>query len=114
MPEPSDEPAPPAASPRGCSYRVAAGALVIVVVRHQKRSGYSTERTHFPAALCAINKGKSKKLDADRVSADEILPEYDFSRARPNKYAARYPKGGIVVTLDPDAVIGAENTGHAR
>jgi hypothetical protein len=32
---------------------------------------------------------------------DEILPEYDFSRARPNKYAARYPKGSIVITLDP-------------
>jgi hypothetical protein len=61
-----------------------------------------------------MKNGNSKKVDADRVSADEILPEYDFSRARPNKYAARYPKGGIVVTLDPDAVIGAENACHAR
>jgi hypothetical protein len=25
---------------------------------------------------------------------DEILPEYDFSRARPNKYAARYASRG--------------------
>jgi hypothetical protein len=33
---------------------------------------------------------------------DEVLPEYDFSRARPNKYAPRYAKGSIVVTLDPD------------
>jgi hypothetical protein len=49
-----------------------------------------------------MKKGKSKKLDVDRTSADEILPEYDFSCARPNKYAGRYPKGGIVVTLDPD------------
>jgi hypothetical protein len=49
-----------------------------------------------------MKKGKSKKLGADRISADEILPEYDFSRARPNKYAARYLKGGIVVSLDPD------------
>ena len=31
-----------------------------------------------------------------------MRPEYDFSRARPNKYAARYAKGGLVVTLDPD------------
>ena len=35
---------------------------------------------------------------------DDILPEYDFSRARPNKYAARYPKGSLVVTLDPEVV----------
>jgi hypothetical protein len=31
-----------------------------------------------------------------------MLPEYDFSSARRNKYAARYAKGSIVVTLDPD------------
>lgn len=33
---------------------------------------------------------------------DDILPEYDFSRARPNKYASRYKKGSLVVTLDPE------------
>jgi hypothetical protein len=33
---------------------------------------------------------------------DEILPEYDFSRARPNKYAARYASGSVVVVLEPD------------
>ena len=37
-----------------------------------------------------------------QVGIDEILPEYDFSRARPNKYASRYVRGSIVVTLDPD------------
>ena len=31
-----------------------------------------------------------------------MLPEYDFSRARRNKYASRYAKGALVVTLDPD------------
>ena len=36
------------------------------------------------------------------VGIDDVLPEYDFSRSRPNKYAARYRKGGLVVTLDPD------------
>jgi hypothetical protein len=36
------------------------------------------------------------------VGADEVLPEYDFSRSRPNKYASRYAKGALVVTLDPD------------
>jgi hypothetical protein len=43
-----------------------------------------------------------KPRRARQVGLDEVLPEYDFSRARPNKYAARYAKGGVVVTLDPD------------
>ena len=30
------------------------------------------------------------------------MPEYDFRKARRNKYASRYAKGSIVVTLDPD------------
>jgi hypothetical protein len=38
----------------------------------------------------------------DQVDADEILPEYDFSGARPNKYASRYAAGSNVVVLDPD------------
>jgi hypothetical protein len=45
---------------------------------------------------------KARKVTARQVGVDEVLPEYDFSRARPNKYAARYAKGSIVVTLDPD------------
>ena len=49
-----------------------------------------------------MKRGKGKKAGADRVPVDEILPEYNFSRARPNPYAARYAKGGIVVTLDAD------------
>lgn len=45
---------------------------------------------------------KAKKATARQVGVNEVLPEYDFSRARPNKYASRYAKGSIVVTLDPD------------
>ena len=45
---------------------------------------------------------KAKKAPALQVGVDEILKEYDFSRARPNKYASRYAKGSIVITLDPD------------
>ena len=37
-----------------------------------------------------------------KIDPDEILPEYDFSRARSNKYASRYKKGALVVTLDPE------------
>jgi hypothetical protein len=33
---------------------------------------------------------------------EEILPEYDFSRASRNKYASRYAAGSTVVVLEPD------------
>jgi len=36
------------------------------------------------------------------VDADEILPEYDFSRARRNKFASRYAADSMVVVLEPD------------
>jgi hypothetical protein len=36
------------------------------------------------------------------ASADEVLPEYDFSRSRPNKFASRFQEGSAVVVLDPD------------
>ncbi len=36
------------------------------------------------------------------AGADEILPEYDFSRASRNKYASRYAAGSVVVVLDRD------------
>jgi hypothetical protein len=49
-----------------------------------------------------MRKNEARKTRARQVGADEILPEYDFSRARPNKYASRYAKGSIVITLDPD------------
>ena len=49
-----------------------------------------------------MKKNDVKKTPGRRVGVDEILPEYDFSKARPNKYASRYAKGAIVITLDPD------------
>jgi len=50
-----------------------------------------------------------KDLGKDPVEADEILPEYDFSRARPNKYASRYAAGSNVVVLDPDVAAAFPN-----
>jgi hypothetical protein len=49
-----------------------------------------------------MKKAKPGKVASRRSGKDGLRPEYDFSRARPNKYAARYAKGSIVVTLDPD------------
>ena len=43
-----------------------------------------------------------RRAKATAVAEDDILPEYDFSRARPNPYAARYAAGSNVVVLDPD------------
>ena len=46
-----------------------------------------------------------KKRNGKRVSEvgpDDILPEYDFSKGRRNKYAARYREGTNIVVLDPD------------
>ena len=37
-----------------------------------------------------MKKRHRKATAAGQVGRDEILPEYDFSRAQPNKYAARY------------------------
>jgi hypothetical protein len=36
--------------------------------------------------------------------ADELLPEYhfDYSKARPNRFAASCPPGGRLVVLEPD------------
>lgn len=36
------------------------------------------------------------------VAADKILPEYDFSHARPNPYAQRVVSGGHLVVIEPD------------
>jgi len=49
-----------------------------------------------------MKKSKTPDLAVAEVGEDEILPEYDFSRAGPNKYAARYQKGSLTITLDPE------------
>jgi hypothetical protein len=49
-----------------------------------------------------MKKAQTKRPAANRSDIDEILPEYDFSHARRNKYATRYLPGSVVVVLDPD------------
>jgi hypothetical protein len=49
-----------------------------------------------------MKKTRTKGKSADRTGIDEILPEYDFSRASRNTYAARYAAGSTVVVLEPD------------
>ena len=45
---------------------------------------------------------KTKSVRRKRHSREDMLKEYDFQRARPNKYAPRYARNTLVVTLDPD------------
>ena len=49
-----------------------------------------------------MKKAHAKSKSAREVDTDDILPEYDFSKGRRNKYAARYAEGTNVVLLDPD------------
>jgi hypothetical protein len=44
-----------------------------------------------------MKREQAKGRETGRVDVDEILPEYDFSRAGPNKYASRYAAGSVVV-----------------
>ena len=56
----------------------------------------------------------SKKKATSKPDVDEILPEYDFTRASPNKYASRYAAGSAVVVLDPDVAAAFPSSAEAN
>ena len=57
---------------------------------------------------------KSPTKRKARIASDEILPEYDFGCAAPNKYAARYAAGSAVAVLEPDVAAAFPNSGEAN
>ena len=61
-----------------------------------------------------MNRERSKSRAAGRGDPGEILPEYDFSRSRPNKYASRYATGSVVVVLEPDVAAVFPSAGEAN
>jgi hypothetical protein len=61
-----------------------------------------------------MQKPRSKGGAGQAVAADEILPEYDFSRASRNKYASRYAAGSAVVVLEPDVAAAFPTSGEAN
>jgi len=61
-----------------------------------------------------MNKENRKGRGAGRADVDEILPEYDFSHARANKYASRYAAGSIVVVHEPDVAAAFPSAGQAN
>jgi hypothetical protein len=61
-----------------------------------------------------MKKPATKRKATGRADVDEILPEYDFSRSSPNKYASRYAAGSAVVVLEPDVAAAFPNSGEAN
>jgi hypothetical protein len=55
-----------------------------------------------------------KRKATDQVDADEILPEYDFSRASRNKYASRYVAGSAVAVLEPNVAAAFPSSADAN
>jgi len=52
--------------------------------------------------------------EADQIDIDEILPEYEFTRARRNKYASRFAAGSVVVVLETDVAPAFPKSGDAN
>jgi hypothetical protein len=61
-----------------------------------------------------MKRTRNKVEVARRADADEILPEYDFSRASRNKYASQYVVGSSVVVLEPDVAAAFPSSGEAN
>jgi hypothetical protein len=61
-----------------------------------------------------MKKPRSREKTTEKVEADEILPEYDFSCASRNKYASRYAAGSVVVVLEPDVAAAFPSSGAAN
>jgi hypothetical protein len=61
-----------------------------------------------------MKRPRSKARAGKAVDADEILPEYDFSRASRNKYASRYAAGSAVIVLEPDVAAAFPTSGEAN
>ncbi|MCI0494721.1 hypothetical protein L0Z72_06905 [candidate division KSB1 bacterium] len=45
-----------------------------------------------------------KKEKIDKIEEWEMRTEYDFSDARPNKYAKKYAEGTNLVIIEPDLI----------
>jgi hypothetical protein len=61
-----------------------------------------------------VKKNLRKRGNPARTGVDDILPEYDFSHARPNPYASRYRGRVSVVALDPDVAAVFQNPGEVN
>lgn len=53
-------------------------------------------------AMPTKKKPRAARVREPDAQRDTMRPEYDFSKGVRGKYAARFPHGSIVITLDPD------------
>ena len=61
-----------------------------------------------------MKKSPGKRVASHGVDPGEILPEYDFKRSEPNKFASRYVAGSAVIVLEPDVAAAFPNSGEAN
>jgi len=61
-----------------------------------------------------MKKQSGKGVTADRIDADEILPQYDFKLASPNNFASRYAAGSTVIVLEPDVAAAFPSSGGSE
>jgi hypothetical protein len=61
-----------------------------------------------------MKKAIEKRKASSKPDIDEILPEYDFSRASRNKYASQYAAGSTVVVLEPDLAAAFPSSSEAN
>lgn len=73
--------------------------LAVMFTERGDRMRLISARTATRRERHTMKKTSAKRTS--RVDADDILPEYDFSRGRRNPYAARMA-GGHIVVLEPD------------
>jgi hypothetical protein len=49
---------------------------------------------------------KKRSIGSKSSTSDEMRAEYDFSKARPNRFARHFPRGptagGVLVLIEPD------------
>jgi len=61
-----------------------------------------------------MKRSHNKRVPANRTRAGDILAEYDFTHASPNKFASRYAAGSAVVVLDPDVAAAFPSSAEAN
>ena len=61
-----------------------------------------------------MKKSLNKSEGINQADADEILPEYDFSRTTRNKYASHHAAASAVVVLEPDVAAAFPSSGEAN
>lgn len=74
---------------------------------------FASSARGVPRGVSEERMKRSKRKATDQPDS-EILPEYDFSGALPNKHASRYAAGSAVVVLEPDVAAAFPSSGEVN